>query len=272
MSIKTIKPMAVMTFLLLLLPAAFAQQNQTQTKQSESPWVDFSGFKGKIFEIKNRDPRELAQILSPLGSGFKGAIMQANSEHKTLTVRDFPENLAAIEEAIKRLDTPLPAKSSRPISPNIEVTVYVLLASNGEMPGGETPAQLKDVISQLRTTLSYNNYLLLTPIVQRVKLDSGIGGMQSKGTVMLPDKSLSADYGLLIRRLLSEKNVDGSPVIILDDFSFSIKGATPADQTQIGSAEILTRLNVRDGEKVVVGTASLKDRALILVLTTKIIK
>ncbi|MGE0132951.1 MAG: secretin N-terminal domain-containing protein [Blastocatellales bacterium] len=263
--------MAVIVFLLLLLPAVFAQQNQTQNKQSDPQFVDFSGFKGKIFEIKNRDPRDLAKVLAPLGSGFKGAFIQPNYESKTLGVRDFPENLAAIEEAIKRLDTPLPPAPSRPITPNIEVTAYVLLASNDRISGVETPSlppQLKDVVTQLQTTLNYKSYLLMTPIVQRAKLDGG--RISSGGTAMLPDKSLSANYSFQVLRLLSEK--DGGLVIVLDGLFFSFKGATPADQTQIGSAEIQTRLNVRDGEKVVVGTASLKDRALILVLTAKVLK
>lgn len=269
---NTIKLIAIIAFTLLLPPATFAQQsqNQTQTKQSESSWVDFSGFKGKIFEIKNRDPRELAQILSPLGSGFKGAIMQPNFEHKTLTVRDFPENLAAIEEAIKRLDTPLPAKPSKPISPNIEVTAFVLIASNSEPPSGAMPAQLKDVIAQLQNTFNYKSYQLLTPIVQRTKLEGG--GVGSKGTATLPDKSLSADYRFNILRMYPEKNYDENPVILLDSLSFYLDGTTLQDQQQIGKAEIQTKLNVRDGEKVVVGTASLKDKALILVLTTKVIK
>jgi hypothetical protein len=270
MLIKTTRLVATIACVLLLLPAAFAQQNQTQNKQSDPQWVDFSGFKGKIFEVKHRDTRDLAKVLAPLGSGFKGATIQSNYEYKTLTVRDFPENLAAIEEALKRLDTPLPPAPPRPITPNIEITAYLLLASNGGTPGGEMPSlppQLKDVIAQLQTTLSYKTYLLLTPIVQRAKLDGG--GMSSGGTATLPDKSLSARYELKIMRLIS---ADEPSVIVLDNLLFSIRGASDPDQTQIGSAEINTRLNVRDGEKVVVGTASLKDRALILVLTTKVLK
>lgn len=270
MLINTTKPIVIIACLLLLTLTAFAQQNQTQSKQSDPQWVDFSGFKGKIFEVKHRDPRDLARVLASLGSGFKGATIQPNYEYKTLTVRDFPENLAAIEEAIKRLDTPLPPAPPRPVSPNIEITAYLLLASNSGTPGSEAPslpAQLKDVIAQLQTTLSYKTYLLLTPIVQRAKLDGG--GMSSGGTATLPDKSLSASYQIKIGMLIS---ADEPSVIVLDGLYFSIRGASDPDHAQIGSAEINTRLNVRDGEKVVVGTASLKDRALILVLTAKVIK
>ena len=40
----------------------------------------------------------------------------------------------------------------------------------------------------------------------------------------------------------------------------------------VGDTKINTRLQVRDGEKVVVGTSSLKDKAVILVLTTRMLK
>jgi hypothetical protein len=40
----------------------------------------------------------------------------------------------------------------------------------------------------------------------------------------------------------------------------------------LGEAEINTGLSLREGEKVVVGTASLKDRAMILVLSARIVK
>jgi type II secretory pathway component GspD/PulD (secretin) len=131
MLIKTTRLIAVIACALLPLSTTFAQQNQTQTRQTESQWVDFSGFKGKIFDIKNRDPMELINILQPLGSGFKGAIMKSNSEYKTITVRDFPENIAVIEEAIKRLDVPPPPKPTQPLRPtypDIEVFTYVLIA------------------------------------------------------------------------------------------------------------------------------------------------
>jgi hypothetical protein len=36
-------------------------------------------------------------------------------------------------------------------------------------------------------------------------------------------------------------------------------------------AKVETALNLRDGEKVVVGTATIRDRALIVVLTAKLL-
>ncbi len=265
MLMKTIKLVRTIAWVLLLLPATFAQQPLRLPNQPD--WVEVSGFKGKIFDIKHRDPGELVSALKPLGSGFKGAIIQPNSEYKTLTVRDFPENIAAIEEAIKRLDTPRPP---RPISPDVQITAYVLIATNVEAPGNVTPPDLKDVISQLQSMLNYKSYQLLTPIVQRTRLDGG--QVNSNGTAILPDRSLGAEYRFQIDRLLSDRSSDDKSVIGLHNLYFSIKGARPPDQDQIGNAEIRTGLTIRDGEKVVVGTASLKDRALILVLIARVLK
>ena len=50
-----------------LVPWAFAQQATTPTPQAtpaRTPdYVDFTGFKGKVFEVKHRDPRSLVDAL-----------------------------------------------------------------------------------------------------------------------------------------------------------------------------------------------------------------
>src|SRR5829696_7037259 len=94
--------------LLLLASAAFGQEKK------EPEYNTTREFRNKVFEIRNRDPRIVASTVKLLGSGFKGADLSVSSELKTITVRDFPENIAAIEEAIKRLD------KAAEVSPDIE--------------------------------------------------------------------------------------------------------------------------------------------------------
>ncbi|MEJ7710454.1 MAG: secretin N-terminal domain-containing protein [Pyrinomonadaceae bacterium] len=79
-----------------------------------------------MFDVKNRDPQSLVSVLSGLGSGSLGTAMTPNRDFKTLTVRDFPENLASIEEALKRLDTPQAADIG------LEIRIHVFIASNIE--------------------------------------------------------------------------------------------------------------------------------------------
>ena len=269
---KTIKLMAIIACALSPLSTAFAQQNQTQTKQTESQFVDFQGFKGAIFDIKNRDPRELVQILQPLGSGFKGATMQPNSEYRTITVRDFPENLATIAEAIKRLDVPLPPKPPRPSFPDIEVFAHILIASNDEIAGNPSPPMLADVIKQLQSTLNYKSYQLLSSIVQRTTYENG--SIDASGTAEMPDKSLYGKYALQIGINPPGTRQTDPSQITLGRLFFQMEGYKEETNRTVGLGEtkINTKLSVSDGEKVVVGKASLKDKAVILVLTTKMLK
>src|SRR3954468_18832440 len=97
---------ATLVLTLMLASTATAQETQTAPPAKEPDYVQEKGFKTKIIEVKYRDPQSLFRVIVNLGSGVKGAGINPNSEFKTLTVRDYPENIAAIEEAVRRLDTP----------------------------------------------------------------------------------------------------------------------------------------------------------------------
>lgn len=281
-----LKPLAVFLLALLLGGIATAQQNQqtqqsnTQQKQTATTtanneaakppapeYVDFTGFKGKIIELKHRNPYDISRIVSSLGSGFKGSKLTANIEPPSITIRDFPENIATIEEAIKRLDTPLPAKPAEPVLPDVEIYAYVLIASLGAESGSDYPKAIEDVVKQLQTNLNYRNYRLLTAVVQRTKQG---GQVASNGVASLADKSVISNYNFEIRRVMPNKEESGR--LNLDGISLRLQGQPTPDGQPLGNASINTELRLRDGEKVVVGTASLRDKALILVLTTKVLK
>jgi len=260
---KAIKTIAIFALTCAFSFTALAQQ-QSKTESKESNYVEAKGFRGKVFEIKHREPYALMQLLAPLGSGFKGATISYSNEYRSLSVRDFPENIAAIEEAIKRLDVP----GDRSKDPDIEIEMHVLMATNTEGASSQTPASLKDVIKQLQSTLNYKGYHLLTSIVQRAKVR---GQLQGSGVVeILPPispegRQYTDSYGFRVNRFSLSTEQSGAATVQMDQFSFSLR--EPA-----GNAEISTSLGVREGEKVVVGTASLKDKAMILVLSAKVIK
>jgi hypothetical protein len=267
---------------LLLGGIAAAQQNQqsqqkpaTTTTSSSEPakasapeYVDFSGFKGKIIELKHRNPYDISRIVSPLGSGFKGAKLTPNGEPPSITVRDFPENIATIEEAIKRLDTPLPPKPAETVLPDVEIYGYVLIASQSAEAGSDYPKAIEDVVKQLQANLSYKNYRLLTAVVQRTKQG---GQIASNGVASLADKSVISNYNFEIRRVMPG-NKEEPARLNLDGISLRLQGQPTPDGQPLGNASINTELKIRDGEKIVVGTASLRDKALVLVLTAKILK
>jgi hypothetical protein len=267
----------VTTFLLLLLLSTSVLSQQKQETAKSPDYVDFSGFKGEIFEIKHGDPQDIASIIRPLGSGFKGAIIQASRNPKYITVRDFPENIAVIKEAIKRLDVtppppppPPPPSNNRP--PNLEMRLFLLIASNKEGASNQYPDELKDVLKQLQSTLSYKNYYLLTPIVQRVYAPAGARG-EGVTTVGEPLflKNVNAKYTYTIQRFRTEPPHIEKGNFLLDQFEFKIAGVTAEEHYLFGAAGISNQLMIRDGEKVVLGTASLLDKALILVLSVRVV-
>jgi type II secretory pathway component GspD/PulD (secretin) len=252
---KTFKHMLVILALLLsIVSVSFAQQ-PAPTPRPEPDYVTEKGFKSRVFDVKYRDTPSLAQVLRNLGSGFKGATIQSNSEFKTITVRDFPENIATMEEAIKRLDTPAAPR------PNIELHMHVLIGSNAGGASSDMPSELKDVLAQLQNTLKYKNYELVTSVIQRLtetnqmQQGSGTAEMASgtPGTISMP-------YEYYIAQVSFLSNPAGAPNVQIGQFSFS----TLADKER---AKIQTALTIRDGEKVVVGTATMRSRALVIVLT-----
>lgn len=255
---------AALALALFSVSASFAQPATTPATQPapSDNYVTEKNFKSKVFEVKYRDPGSLANVLSRLTSGFKGAAISSNAEFRTLTVRDFPENLATIEEALKRLDTPGTPR------PNIELHMHALIASNTGGGGAEVPAELKDVLTQLRGTLNYKNYELATSVVQR--LTETPRGLQGSGTAEIPSGNPSAPmvsmpYEYYIGAVTLNQDATGAFSVQIGEFSFSA-------QTDKDRARVQTALNLRDGEKVVVGTATIRSRALVVVLTAKLIK
>src|SRR6266480_6333784 len=132
------------TVLLIAITSVTMLAHAQTTPAPSDNYVTNTGFKNRVFEVQNRTPEDLVPVIRLLTSGFKGAQLSASNEFRTITVRDFPENIAAIDEALKRLDTPEAAR------PNIELRIHVLLASNKDGVPNQYPADLKDVIAELQ--------------------------------------------------------------------------------------------------------------------------
>lgn len=257
--------------ILCLLIAVLSTARLVQAQSTPAPtdnYVTNTGFKNRVFEVHNRMPEDLVPVIRLLTSGFKGAQISASNEFRTLTVRDFPENIAAIEEAIKRLDKPEAAR------PDIELRIHVLLASNKDTLLSQYPAELKDVVAELQKTLTYKDYFLLTTIVQRTRESRAERAdyVQGRGSAEIGWLSSSgATEKRISNYLFSVSSIDlistpsGPAEIQIGRFDFSL--AIPGNEAKIHSDVM-----VREGEKVVVGTAGFTDKALILVMTARVIK
>jgi Bacterial type II/III secretion system short domain len=273
---RTVRLATGVAVALSLVTSAIAQQPQ-QPAATPAPtpvisrgpdYVDFTGFKGKVFDVKNRDPRSLLEALRPLGSGFKGSTIAYSDEFKTLTVRDFPENIAAIEEALKRLDTPPAARS------DVEIRMNILIATSVAGVVNEFPNDLADVVKQMQATLNYKSYTNVATVVQRVKM--GARNISLNGSAEIPAIILgmdrgpqSASYRYGVRELSLTADPSGGFTAQLIDTRFEMTGsAGPA----FGQATIATDISLRIGDKVVVGTATLGNKGVILVLSARVVK
>jgi hypothetical protein len=247
-----------------------------QAKAVEPDLATLRAMKSKLFVIQFRDPLQLQRALSALGSGANGATMRFNNEGglNTIGVRDFPENLALIEEALKRLDVPAAAQKAT----DVELTLHVLFASKGPVPDGELPSELQDVVKQLKATLAYRGYALAASFVQRAQvLDNARSHTSGLGHV-LPG-ALGAAEGKEASRMKVEWRADGlrlasageEPATLdVESFRLDLEEATP---TRTGTlAKFNTPLSLREGERVVVGTSVVKDHGVVVVLTARRIK
>jgi type II secretory pathway component GspD/PulD (secretin) len=140
------KTLLVVGYLLLSFSlTAYTQTTNTQQKQQPEETSATQSNKAmiaKIFTVRHRKPRDLAASVTLLGSGEKNSNLSFSPELNTISVRDYPENVAAIEIALKRLDLPVERESE----PDIEFELHVLLATNAEIPTTVLPNAIRDVI------------------------------------------------------------------------------------------------------------------------------
>jgi hypothetical protein len=256
------------------IPVSFtiAQTGAEQKKDEKEQEPDFKKFAVKLFEIKFRDPQSLANALFALSSGAKGSTMQANSALSTLTVRDFPENIAAIEDALKRLDVP----DKSPVS--LEFQLHLIAASMTPSEKVALPKNLEPVVEQLRSTLKFSNYRYITSALNRVsdrgKIESsGITGSlfpNLTGITNTPETPAIYQYNL--SRVSLTQEASGKESIQIDMFHFGVGVPIKiGGSTQYRDVGIKTPLSLREGEMAVVGTANISgsDEAIIVVISIK---
>ncbi len=221
-------------------------------------------FRNKIFEVHNRDPRAVYSAIRTLGSGFNGTAYEFNEELHTITVRDFPENIAAIDEAIKRLDRPIAD------APEVAIKISILIGSKSPLPGASVPDDLAPVVKQLEATLRYAHYGLMAANVHRTKPGNGIEGSGVAEPTLLgmtaqEGKPIFYSYRL---RAITLGGPSDHPSVGVENFGFSMRiPINVSGGTQYQSVGFETPVSIRQNEKVVIGTTTMGEKALIVVVT-----
>jgi type II secretory pathway component GspD/PulD (secretin) len=254
---------------LLLATTALAQGNAQSTQpapEAEDRFVTQKGFNNRIFEVRHRDPSNLAVVLRTLGSGFRGAAVTSNNEFRTISVRDFPENITAMEEALRRLDQPEPPR------PGVEFQVHLLAASNDAATTDTLPAGLGEVVTRLRSALGYRTYSLMGSQVIRSK--DGRMDVSNKGVaaMVLASETVAAKSPAYYNYGIRQVNLDGAAGaanVRIEEFIFNLRIpiALPSGSVTYEEVGFRNPVTLREGERVVAGTTSIADKSVVVVIT-----
>jgi hypothetical protein len=251
--------MKTIWMVLLLAVAAMAQQ---ETKAEKPPKQVVQ----KLFVLKYADPGQLRELLRV----FDATVSQSGELH-ALTVSAPPDAMRAIEEAIQKLDVP----SATP--KDVEMTVFLLVATDSAAgpAGAAIPKDIDSVVTQLKNTFPFKSYGLLDVIDFRTRTGQMVRATSSGGSLPMGNKPVSVITQISINSIAQQS--DGSTLRV-ERLNAQIR--VPSVTETAGSdvkyqyidLQMQTDLDIKDGQKVVVGRLSLThDQALFLVMMGKVL-
>jgi hypothetical protein len=233
---------------LLTVVAISAQQNK-ETKEPREERIT------KLVRLKYVDPDSVQRIISQFG-----VTVMPSAQMKAMTLSGFPAQIAAAEAALQQLD----------VAPkNIELIVYFVVGSDQpNLSGSPVPAEIRDVISQLKSTFTFKEYRMLDVLTLRTR-----AGSSAETTGILDTKTSTPRLSMFSVRnaTISE---DGTTVR-LDRMHAGVRIPifSQGAKTEYMNTGIDQDIDVKEGQKVVVGRASLEgpEKALFLILTARVL-
>jgi len=219
----------------------------------------------KVFAIKHADVNAIAQTLS-----IYAVPVQPNRELRVIGVSAPAGLLPTIEDTIRRLDVPPPTPQ------NVELTVYLLLGSDRE---GSVAPELDSVVKQLKTTFGFKGFRAVDTLVIRSR-DTRPG--QVSGLSRLDAEAPNpSTYSLSYSGTIINSDEKGRS-IRLNGLRFKANVIAKKQQLDGGlhvtyenyEAGFGTDVDVREGQKVVVGKAAVggTNTALVLVITATVVE
>jgi hypothetical protein len=234
----------------LLLALLFTVSLQAQEKDQT-----------RLFTLKYADGRELNRILSAFG-----AKVDWESNSNTLAVHGSKESIEGVAEALKTLDVPHKVR-------DVELTFYLLIASEKPGPGETLPPTLSPVLTQLRGIFQYKDYRLLQTSFVRVRDGERVSTSGLLPT-MNPDVKVNPTYSIQANRVrVAPDDKDSSVRLEQLAVQLKIPVMTSAQSIDMTTANISTDVDIRDGQKIVVGKANVTSAqdAVIVVVTAKLV-
>jgi hypothetical protein len=179
--------------------------------------------------------------------------------------------------------TPAKTETKEEDETNLETQLYLIVATHQEAGESKLPAALDPVVKQLRATLPFKNYRLVSTLINRVKNDgrlqlNWVGAPMTAVASSAPSTPSFSHFN--IRQVKLVRTSEG-PQIRMEGFNFGarvpiqmsavaangeVKPTTSYEQTGLG-----TDISMKEGEPVIVGTLNVgpSGDAIILVVSAK---
>ncbi len=167
---------------------------------------------------------------------------------------------------------------------NLETHLFLIVASNQEVGDSKLPSSLDTVVRQLRASLPFKNYRLVSTLINRVKNEGSlklnwVGGPMTSVASTAPTVPSFSHFN--IRQVKLVRDSEGQQLIQMAGFSFGarvpiqmsaiaangeVRPATNYEQTGLG-----TDISMKEAEPVIVGTLNVgpSGDAIILVVSAK---
>ena len=259
--------------LLLLSNASFAQQAAPPPASNAEPSATVT----KVVRVRYG----IATKIAGLVEGGVPVMVKGDNVLNAVILRGPANLVASMEQTIRELDVPgteQPAKAYR----DIELIVSVIGASDKTelLPEGQISEALAPVVKQLRTAFPYKNYQLLSSMLLR---SSGGRPGENKGVMksLISPGTLSRVSGYEVSFEAITISEEAKPNIHLRNFSFRTSVPLPTETnsnisyvSQDKNVNIITDVDLHEGQKVVVGKANVdsSDLALFIVLTARLVE
>ena len=216
-----------------------------------------------MITLKYADPQAISGVIRMFEVN-----VNTNSQFKIISISGMSDKVAAAEDAIRRLD----------VAPKtVELVVHFVVGSDQpNLTGAAVPADVREVINQLKNTFTFKDYRMLDTLSLRTRAGSSAqtSGILGGG----PNPRLS-------QFSVNNTTVSDDGTIRIDRMHAGLRmpHIFPRADSKTGAVEnkleytntgIDQDVDVKEGQKVVVGRSSLEgpEKALFLILTAKVIQ
>jgi hypothetical protein len=242
--------------LLIALPLAAQEAQPKAPPPAAAPRIQ------KLFLLKYADPTHVANLL-----GVFNASVRPDSDMHALAVETTSEaTMTAIQEAIQRLDVASAA------SKNIEMTAYLLIG--GETAGTEPsamPKELDSVVAQLKNAFAFKSYRLLDILALRTR----VGQRASTSSVGRPMQMGTNMPSPITQFRINSAGIGSDETTVrIDGLNLSIRipvRSGSGEQFSFSDVGLQADVDIKQGQKVVIGRVSVAESALFVVLTAQVV-